>query len=77
MLICILILTILGVLLLRKRGMWDVKVGPLKVKTMVSFVVWIIVFFITGPVFALILLFLFEGIPWFYRTYYKDTNKEV
>jgi hypothetical protein len=25
------------------------------------------VFFITGPVFASILLFFFVGIPWFYR----------
>jgi len=75
MLICILILTILGILLLRKRKLWDVKIGPLKISTMTSIIVWVVLFFLVGPIFALVLLFLFEGIPWFCRLYYKKEVK--
>ena len=71
MIICILILIVAGILLLRKRGLWDVKIGPLKIKTMVSIISWTIAFFIFSPIFTLILLFFFVGIPQFYKLYYK------
>ena len=73
MIILILAVTIIsfGIILLRKRGLWDVKIGSFKVKTMVSFVVWPMIFFISGPIFTLVLLFFFVGIPWFCRLYRK------